>query len=216
MKVLDLFSGLGGWSQAFKDRGHQVTTVDIEDKFKPNLCIDVMELKSEDFGHRYDIILASPPCNCFSVASLYRHWKKRMGISYPTDEATIKSIELVKHTLSLITELNPRWWILENPVGMLRKQTFMKEYKRTTITQCQYGRSVMKPTDLWGILPKGFIVKKCKPGALCHERAIRSSKKGVQGIISSLDKGMSKEQRALIPYGLSLAVCLACEKELSK
>lgn len=37
MKVLDLFSGLGGWSAAFKDRGHTVFTVDVHPDFKPGL-----------------------------------------------------------------------------------------------------------------------------------------------------------------------------------
>ena len=29
MNVLDLFSGLGGWSAAFVERGHEVVTVDM-------------------------------------------------------------------------------------------------------------------------------------------------------------------------------------------
>lgn len=37
MRVLDLFSGLGGWSAAFRDRGHEVITLDIEPKFKPDI-----------------------------------------------------------------------------------------------------------------------------------------------------------------------------------
>ena len=78
MKVLDLFSGLGGWSQAFKDRGHLVFTVDIEPKFKPNMTADILNLSAQDFpkvSSGWDVILASPPCNAFSVASVYRHWK---------------------------------------------------------------------------------------------------------------------------------------------
>ena len=44
MKVLDLFSGLGGFSQAFKDRGHKVTTLDNNPEFNPDICIDIMML----------------------------------------------------------------------------------------------------------------------------------------------------------------------------
>jgi len=50
MRVLDLFSGLGGWSQAFKDRGHEVVTVDIAPKFAPIICKDIMELTPEETG----------------------------------------------------------------------------------------------------------------------------------------------------------------------
>lgn len=45
MKVLDLFSGLGGWSAAFKDRGHNVLTVDIEPKFNPDYCMNIMDVE---------------------------------------------------------------------------------------------------------------------------------------------------------------------------
>ena len=214
MKVLDLFSGLGGWSQAFRDRGHEVITVDIEKKFNPDICKDIMSLESSDFKEKFDVILASPPCNCFSVASIYRHWDKRT--KKPKDKETIESINLVRHTLELIEKMKPTFWILENPVGMLRKQWFLMPYERKTISQCQYGRSIMKPTDLWGRFPSSFIAKRCRPGNLDHEKASRGSKNGLQGINNSFSNlGMrGKDERAKIPYGLSLEICLACEKEI--
>ena len=33
MRVLDLFAGLKGWSQAFSDRGHDVRTVENDKRF---------------------------------------------------------------------------------------------------------------------------------------------------------------------------------------
>jgi len=201
MKVLDLFCGLCGWSQAFKERGHDVVTVDNNPKFNSTICKDIMELTAKDFekyGH-FDVILASPPCNCFSIASVYRHWDN--GIP---KEDTKKAIELVFHTLKLIDDLKPTFWILENPMCMLRK---VIGKPTVTITQCQYGRDVMKPTDLWGDLPKSFEAKRCKNGDICHERSPRGSHKtGIQSL-------KNPELRAKIPYGLSLAICFACEKE---
>ena len=212
MKVLDLFSGLGGFSQAFKDRKHEVITVDIESKFNPTFIKDIFDIKDlKEFGE-FDVILASPPCNNFSIASVYRHWKH----GRPKDEQTLKSIELMKHTLKLIKEYNPKIWILENPRGMLRKQVFMNPYDRREITYCKYGMPYMKPTDLWGRFPKDFIAKKCLPNSICHKKVRRGSNLGVQGIISK-GHGDLKEVaslRALVPYNLSLAICLACEKEL--
>jgi hypothetical protein len=208
MKVLDLFSGLGGWSQAFVDRGHEVIMVDIEQRFNPTITADIMNLNASDlskFG-QFDLILASPPCECFSVASLYHHWYRKKA----KDEATIKAIALVEHTLNLIKELKPKYWVLENPTGMLRRVIGPPRYR---ITQCQYGRSVMKPTDLWGELPSSFKAKRCRVGSPCHEKASRSAKSGVQGINNSFSNlgSRGKDLRAKIPYGLSLAVCLACE-----
>lgn len=213
MKVLDLFSGLGGWSQAFKDRGHDVIMVDIEPKFKPDIVADIMTLEAKDFERfgKFDLILASPPCDCFSVASVYRHWKE----GKPTDDKTISRIALAKHTFKLIDDLKPSFWVIENPMGMMRKVVGMPTFQ---ISQCQYGRKVMKPTDLWAYLP-GFVAKKCKPGADCHERASHSSKTGTQGIVipyrnSELTINCNASERAKIPYGLSLAVCEACEEAL--
>ena len=211
MKVLDLFSGLGGFSQAFKDKGHQVITVDIEPKFKPNICKDIMQITPKDFdGYNFDIVLASPPCNCFSVASIYRHWNEDKTIK---NNGELDAIRLVLHTIELIQALRPKFWVMENPTGMLRKVIGLPHYE---ISQCQYGRSIMKPTDLWGRLPDSFIAKKCKPGNTDHEKASRSAKTGVQGINNSFsDLGMKgSDERAKIAYGLSYSICLVCEKEL--
>lgn len=205
MKVLDLFSGLGGFNQAFKDREHEVVTVDILEKFEPTIVADINDLQIQDlkkFG-KFDVVLASPPCNCFSIASCSTHWSIDR---FPKSDDAIAAIELVLHTMKLIVKSYPRYWILENPMGMLRKKIGLPV---TTITQCQYGSNRMKPTDLWGVIPKSFKAKRCKNGDSCHEAAPRSSKTGTQGY-------KTKELRAKIPYGLSLAICVACEKDLKK
>ena len=220
MRVLDLFSGLGGWSAAFKDRGHEVITVDMDKKFNPIIIADIMDMTYKDlekFG-KFDVILASPPCNCFSVLTIPKYWKKELGVSYPKNEKTIKAIELVKHTLDMIEILNPRFWILENPMGMLRKQYFMKKYRMMTITQCQYGREDRKPTDLWGKFPKDFKPKKCGTKGSCHIKVHRGEIKGVQSnkkwSLGGVKDKANSAYRSKLPYGLSLAVCVACEKEL--
>ena len=195
--VLDLFSGLEGFSQAFKDRGHFVYTVDINPKFKPNWCIDIndIEIDKNALG-KFDIVLASPPCEKFSIMAVGKNFN---GLN----KETRKSIKLVFHTLDLIEDLNPKYWVLENPMGMLRKIIGKPDYE---ITQCQYGRKFMKPTDLWGVLPASFIPKRCKNGDSCHTPAPRGSRSGIQG-------SLSKEERSKIPYGLSLAICESVENE---
>ena len=65
MKVLDLFAGLGGFSEAFRQRGHQVITVDVEEKFHPDICIDILDMEGlleklrENGEYRPDIITAT-------------------------------------------------------------------------------------------------------------------------------------------------------------
>ena len=90
MRVLDLFSGLGGWSAAFKDRGHSVTTLDIEPKFKPDICADILSIDSISKLGTFDIVLASPPCEVFSIAAAWlHHWKKEDGRYVPNDQRAV-------------------------------------------------------------------------------------------------------------------------------
>ena len=83
--VLDLFSGLGGWSKAFKDRGHKVITIDNNPKFNPTICKDIMKLKRKDFdGYNFDILLASPPCTEFSKSNMPDSWNKNCSANPDT------------------------------------------------------------------------------------------------------------------------------------
>src|SRR4030067_1071741 len=49
--------------------------------------------------------------------------------------------------------MQPRWWLVENPVGKLRKLPVQAGVPRRQVTYCRYGRPFRKPTDLWGYPP---------------------------------------------------------------
>jgi len=200
MKVLDLFSGLKGWSQAFEDRGHFVVTVDIDKKFNPTICVDVMDLTVQDLEQHgyFHVVLASPPCNCFSVASIPKHWNHHIP-----KETAKKAIKLVSHTIDLILNLHPRFWFLENPMGMLRT-VLGKPQKHTAFAY--WGEYRKKPTDIWGVFPKTM---KWSTTGFWDKTPRGSHNTGTQAI-------KTPEERAKIPYPLSLAVCLGCEKELGE
>lgn len=201
LRVLDLFSGLEGWSSAFRERGHEVCTVDLEARFKPTLCRDILALRPQDVPGPWDAILASPPCQPFSVCTIGRHWRNCQPVSREVRHA----IRLVRHTLRLIHELQPRAWIMENPRAMMRHLPDLARFERRTVTYCQYGFSVMKPTDLWGVFPPTLrLHEPCRPREPCHEGAPRGSKTGINGI-------QGAARRALIPSALSMAVCMALE-----
>ncbi len=202
MKVLDLFCGTGSSTQAFLDRGHQVVKVEIDPGFESDICDNVNNLAPSDFQD-FDVIWASPPCQCFSIASVGHYWEK----CKPKNEKTLKAIETVKNTLAFIHGAAPRFWYMENPRGMLRKQGFMRPYKRNTITYCRY-RDInrrMKPTDIWNNNPYWVSRVMCSPGEECHDRAPRGSREGgTEGIKGS--KG-----RSMVPYELSLEICKISE-----
>ena len=111
--------------------------------------------------------------------------------------------------------MNPKFWIIENPMGLLRKMSYMQKIKRVLVTYCQYQeehipihKRRMKPTDLFGRLPEGFIPKSCKNGSSCHVRAPRGSRTGTQGL--------NKIDNAIIPRLLCEDIILNIEKELIK
>lgn len=212
MKILELFSGTASFSNVAKERGHEVFTVEMDAGFKPDLCIDIFELTPqmilEKFG-KPDVIWASPPCTCFSVASISHYWKD----GFPKNDKCLNAIRLVIKTIDIILELNPKYFIIENPRGMLRKQSIMKIFNRDSVSYCQYGAKIMKPTDLWHNLNHQFKPI-CKAGAPCHIRAGRGSKTGVQGIYSKEwedARGNTASLRAIVPDELCLEIIKACE-----
>lgn len=201
MKVLDLFAGLGGWSQAFRDRGHDVTRVELDTRFEAEIHADILTLQPKDLPGPWDIVLASPPCECFSVASIGHHWTGGHRAYMPKTVDAWKAQALAAHTFDLVSRLDTRAWIVENPRGLMRKMPFANA-QRVTVWFCRYGDTSAKPTDLWlGGLAKGFMFRpECHNGNTDHQAAPRGAKTGTQG-----KKGAAA--RAVIPYDLSLSMC---------
>lgn len=213
MKVLDLFAGLKGWSRTFEDRGHEVFAIDYDKQFDVDLHADISKVTPDDLPWTPDIVLASPPCESFSVMNIGRNWTKPTDDppNAPKTEKAAEAWHLVVATLDLIQKLDPAFWIMENPRAKLRRcmDTYYPWVERVTVTYCQYGESWMKPTDLWGGFPPSWKPRPvCKPGSDCHESAPRGSRKGIQAA------GLTPEMRAKVPDQLSLSVCLAAEQDL--
>lgn len=201
MRVLDLFAGTGSATKAFADAGHEVIKVEIDERFEANER-DIMQLSASNlitkYG-RFDFVWASPPCTTWSVAAIGYHWKN----GKPSAKA-LEAVELVKHTIKLVIDLNPTYgYLIENPRGLLRKQEMMQALPRHTITYCQYGDTRMKPTDLWGSVKNWTPRPACKNGDGCHEPAPRGSRTGTQGL-----KGWIN--RSQLPYELSKELLNAC------
>lgn len=131
MKVLDLFSGFGGWSQAFVTAGHEVIRIEnnplLKDVPHTNLmCVKEFRdwiIEQQERGYalaRPDLILASPPCLEFSNAyNAPRSQAHRAGFDFEPD------MELVEVTLEIIQLLCPKYFIVENVNG---SQIFFEPY----------------------------------------------------------------------------------------
>jgi site-specific DNA-cytosine methylase len=211
--VYDFFSGTGSATKAFKDRGHTVIKVELDPYFEADER-DILSLKADELISKYgqpDFIWASPPCTTFSVASLRHYWSYVDGKAVPKNDKTLQGIRLVEFTLDLIQELKPSLgWLMENPRGMLRKQSVVADLPRRTVTYCQYGAPNQKPTDLWGYVRNWQSRPMCSPGSNCHNSAKRGSDTGTQGMGGGGKRGAKK--RSMIPYALGEEICLALEK----
>lgn len=223
MKVMiELFSGSKVMSETFKGGGYKVFTIDNNPDLEPDLCINMLDLEIvllpkwlrdaiADPGVKV-VVWASPPCTTFSVASIGRYWRNGLPKSYKT----YVGLAIAHKAVEIIKEINPDYYFIENPRGMLRKQHFMKKLPRKTVTYCQYGAKMQKPTDIWTNAP--WVPKKtCKSGGTCHEFVGRGSKTGVQGIYSAdwgKARGTNAYERAIIPQGLCDEIFAVCEGDV--
>lgn len=192
MNILELFSGTERFSKVARNYGHNTFTVDNDIQHNPNLCIDIFEFNVSMIPYKPDVIWASPPCTCFSVASIGTHWNK--DYTPKTANADI-ALMLVEKTLNLIKEINPMYWFVENPRGMLRKLMPIDiNWQRRTVTYCQYGDTRMKPTDIWTNCDKWVSLPACKNGDKCHEPAPRGTKQGTQKLNGSVERSRIPEK----------------------
>lgn len=203
IKVLDLFAGSCSFSNVAKELGHETFTVDngldlftVDHYSKIDLVEDILNVSSKDIPWKPDFIWASPPCTTFSISSCMHHWTKpeEDGTRYPKSEKSKLGLQLLEKTLSLIVELEPSFYAIENPRGLMRKMPIMESWRRHTVTYCQYGDNRMKPTDIWTNAP-WTPRPMCKNGDSCHKAAPRGSTTGTQGMQNSYEKSK-------VPYEL--------------
>ena len=154
MNVIDLFSGVGGFSLGFKQEGFNVSlAVDnwrvAIDSHKANhpetdhLLSDIRKVKAKHL-ERYNahVVLGSPPCQQFSVAN--------------NNPDVAKGLELTNLFLDLIDELNPKYWIMENVPGVIKnvRSRIIKLGGRTHILNAaDYGTPQIRKRAFCGYFP---------------------------------------------------------------
>lgn len=190
MTTLELFSGTKSFSKVMQAHGHETLTIDNNKKLEPDLCVNVFAI---DGLKKVEILWMSPPCTTFSVASISYYWDK----GKPKNSKCLEGIAILDKAIKLIAESKPTFWFLENPRGMMRTvidEIFLKynvkDYKRNTISYCQYGHPIMKPTDIWTNASWWTPKPICKPGAPCHLRSknpawdkVRTSSPTTRGVM---------------------------------
>jgi hypothetical protein len=215
MKVLELFAGTRSIGKAFEAKGHEVFSVEWDKSFDNiNLYADIGGLTSEDILEKFgrpDVVWASPDCATFSIAAISHHRRKNTetGNLDPISDYAKFCDAVDQNVLKLISELQPRFYFIENPVGGMRKMLWMQGLPRYTVTYCQYGDERMKPTDIWTNHPAPCFKPRCKNGDPCHVSAPRGARTGTQGLKGS-------KERSVIPEELCRHIVEICEKDIGE
>ena len=183
MRILDLCSGLGGWSEPWLKAGHEVVRVDLNPRFGkiPNtITADVLTYEPEG---TFDVVLASPPCEGLS------NGRKRGS----QDSNRVSKHLLIADRCRQLAQNFGRRWVIENPRGELRKWWGPPT---AVVYYCQYGESYAKPTDLWSNDPSIRHLAIPCPHKSHPGRYPRHSDLCLK----------SRAERARIPYALAQAV----------
>ena len=197
-KMLDLFSGLGGASEAFvKDPNWQVQRIEnnpLLSGVEKTTLKSVFQLRDElvsmvESGftptEEIQVIWASPPCTEFSLA-----YSAPQSIAQRENRPYTPDLSLLHATIEIIRILKPKYWVIENVRGSAK---WFEPYLGKPVKVI--GHSIF----LWGRFP-GF------------ENPEIDSKFKNEG--SSRDP-LRANRRALIPYEVSLALKETIEMQRS-
>ncbi len=130
--ILDLCGGTGAWSKPYKDAGYDVRLITL-----PEYDVRLYQPPPNVYG-----ILAAPPCNDFARQCIARDLRRGM-------EVVIACLKIIWECQ--YTENPLKFWVLENPKGMLLRFLGLPAM---TIQPLDYGDPIMKATCLWGKFKK--------------------------------------------------------------
>ena len=193
MNVLELFAGSRSFSKVADNYGYNTFCSDRDSFDGIDYVCDIFDFDINKLPFKPDIIWASPPCTFFSVASIGKHWNKD---NTPKTEQAVLGVKIVKKTLEIIEQLNPKYFIIENPRGKLRKLNLIDQSLLNTVWYCQYGDERAKPTDIWTNCKEWTPRPVCHNGNKdCHHApAPRGSQTGTQGRVGSYNRSKVPEQ----------------------
>ena len=126
--LLELFCGTKSVGSVFEGRGWVVVSVDVDPRTNPTICTDIIDFDPMQIPQHVNLIWASPPCTEYSIA-------KTRGVR-KLEEAN----RIVAMTLDICRYFGCPFFI-ENPYGMLRKQTVVEGVPMRLVDYCMY-RSV--------------------------------------------------------------------------
>lgn len=203
--VIVLCCGTGSFEKQLDPTKYRIITIDILEKFKPTLLVDLLKLKYKELGlNQGDVfcIWAGTPCTQYSHA-------KRTGVrDFKTADA------LAEKCLEIIDYFKPTYWFLENPqTGLLKSRKFMIERNMPFIdvSYCQYGFTYRKQTRIWTNL-KGWAGKVCNKKTCEMVKDNKHIGSAGNGRIKYTFKSFSQEEKYSMPPKLIKEIITVIER----
>lgn len=138
--MIDLFSGLGGASEAFLKAGWRVERFDNNPLLEDVPHTTMIDLSTHKVApaSSIDFLWCSPPCYEFSQAfSAPGPVARRRGEDY------VPSMDLLEVCIEHRNRIQPRWWVIENVIGSIPHFELI----------LGPPRQIVGPFVLWGNFP---------------------------------------------------------------
>lgn len=195
--MLDLFSGLGGASEAFVDCPKwNVLRVENNPLLSgvPNTVImDINNFTPIGHTEKIELVWASPPCTQFSGG--FSSPKAIASRSPEGLDSYNPDMSLLEKAIEIIEIMKPKYWVIENVVGSIR---YFRKYLGEP-------KQIIGPYVLWGNFPiidikaDQIIPKKYKDTN--SRDPLRSNRRAkVDLLLSKKLKEAIEEQRTIFEY----------------
>lgn len=146
--ILSLCDYTGVWSQPYQDRPEEYEVIRV-DKANPTFFRPRIDVRLFPFPGKVHGILAAPPCTHFARSG--SRWWEQKG-----EAALLEGLALVDACLGTVAMCSPEWWVLENPVGRLKRWIGPHCY---SFNPCEFAgwadhperEAYTKRTCLWGL-----------------------------------------------------------------
>ncbi len=174
----------------------EVVSIDILPKFQPTILADIATWDYTVLPpDHFDYIHCSPPCTEFSRALTSRPRRLADGDV------------LVQRSLEILSYFKPRWWTLENPVGLLQTRPYMEDLLefRCFVCYCKYNEGAhryRKQTAIWTNLPWNPRPM-CNKATPCPDKALHG--KHIHHAQQGAPPGLRKTQAQLYSFPPALA-----------
>ena len=186
--LVELFSGTGSVGHAVQERyGDDFEirrhSVDVHPGYNPTTAVDLLtwDYKPALQGflggrsaHDLVVVWMSPPCTHYSVARTKAKIPRQLDWS---DGLVLKALEIMRW-------VNPTFWFMENPVGMLMHRPIMAHLEPYLhiCSYCRYGKPFRKNTCIWHNV-NDIVLHRCCKATPCdyfreHRRHAVSAQSG--------------------------------------